>query len=493
MPSVINSGCQRVLAVGLATAALSSIGFYNGFPLVFWDTAIYLATAIDLLESGWLSVPWSRPPFYSFILLSLHMKVSLWPVVVAQALMTAHVLFLVMRVTLGRVSPFHYILTVTVLTVFTSLPWFASQITPDIFTPVVILGMYLLGFAVDRMSWAEILYVLCLTTLATVVHYSHLPLAAGLAVALGWWSQPRGQLSRMGAMRTAADDMKGRPMHGASLPAASPPFRPSRQRTLIGVSLLGAPAVIATIAMVGANYIGRGEVAAVPYARIFLLARAISDGPAKKYLEEHCAARKYALCEYIDQLDRGSNAFLWSEESPLYKIGVKQVRQEADEIVKRSLLSYPLWSLRIAGGHLLHQLVRFETGDWLRPFLDNTSVDTAIARYFPHSYSAYRSSRQSMGELPLQRWSFVHLAAALVSLVVLAFAMVWMVRRYYYYRLLVLSSTIVLGLIGNAAICGPLAIVTNRYQSRLIWLTTFAVMLFVVAAIKARSPAPPRL
>ena len=75
---------------------------WNGYPIVFADTGTYLAQAIHRLAG------WDRPVFYSVFMLPLHATVTLWPVVVVQAVLVAWILWLVCRALLpkfpGRLS-----------------------------------------------------------------------------------------------------------------------------------------------------------------------------------------------------------------------------------------------------------------------------------------------------------------------------------------------------------------------------------------------------
>jgi len=58
----------------------------------------------------------------------------------------------------------------------------ARQILPDVASPIVILGIFLLAFCGKRLSRAEQIYLFLLTTLAIATHLSHIPIAIGLVV-----------------------------------------------------------------------------------------------------------------------------------------------------------------------------------------------------------------------------------------------------------------------------------------------------------------------
>ena len=136
------------MSVDFRSTCLKSLATYrNGYPLVFSDTVTYLSQAIEHY------VGWDRPVFYSLFLLPLHMTLTTWPAIAVQALLVAYVLHLVRRTLLpgtryggcaaGRACRSH------------RLPWFASQLTPDVFTGVLVLVLTLLVFVPDRSPHAN--------------------------------------------------------------------------------------------------------------------------------------------------------------------------------------------------------------------------------------------------------------------------------------------------------------------------------------------------
>src|SRR6476619_1747640 len=178
---------EAILGVKLAKAAsmaayvllgsliLSWVALFNRAPLVFADTITYSTAAFQREIPGLFSI------FYSIFSLPLHQGVTFWPVVFVQSAIIVHLLYLTARTaTGGRVRKLYMLLVVAALAVFSSLPWVTGEILPDIFTPVVLLGLFLLAFADGALSRAELIYVGTLTTLAIATHLSHVPIAAGL-------------------------------------------------------------------------------------------------------------------------------------------------------------------------------------------------------------------------------------------------------------------------------------------------------------------------
>ena len=104
-------------AVVLGALMLSWVAFYNGFPLLFWDSMAYIGLAVD---DGFF---WARSRSYSEFIWLLHWHWSLWPVIFVHGLIASHLIYLTARVVLGRVSPIGFMVLIAGLAVFSSVAW----------------------------------------------------------------------------------------------------------------------------------------------------------------------------------------------------------------------------------------------------------------------------------------------------------------------------------------------------------------------------------
>ena len=146
IPGAPQSQFLSPLPILLSAILLLWPALLNGYPIVFDDTGTYLSQAVHRY------LGWDRPVFYSLFLFPLHLTLTTWPAIAAQALLAAYTLHLVRRVLLPAISPWW-------LPPFvgharpsaTALPWFAAQLMPDIFTPLLILALALLLFAPERL------------------------------------------------------------------------------------------------------------------------------------------------------------------------------------------------------------------------------------------------------------------------------------------------------------------------------------------------------
>ncbi|WP_043336271.1 hypothetical protein [Belnapia moabensis] len=432
-------------AIGLAAVLLIWPVIWNGYPLVFADTGTYLGQAL----MGY--VGWDRPPFYSLFIHALHWRISLWPVVLGQGLMVAHLLHLVLRAQ-RQPGPVPLVLAAAALAMLTGLPFVTAQVMPDFLTGVVVLCIWLLGFHWRTQGRWERRYLIVLTTLAVVVHQSHVPLAIGLAAVaallLGFGRGP------VQAMR--------------------------------GFGRMVAPTALAVVALLAVNVAAHRVISVSPFGSVFLATRLIFDGSGRAYLERNCPEIGYRICGALDRIGTEHNLFLWTLDGPLYTDlgGPKAWTSEARAIIRGVLAEDPLGVLAGTVRNTLHQLVTTASGDGLEPWRSQPGPGPVIARYLPHEHAAYLASRQQTGELYpfVHRLTPLHIGAfclGLVGLLVLAFRRGWTLSE------LGLATLMLAALVGNAAITGGLSGPADRYQARLLWLSLFVALVVLRPKLRA--------
>jgi hypothetical protein len=170
-----NSRCATGALVLAGSVMLSWVALFNHAPLVFADSLGYATAPFRGEVPGLFSI------FYSFLILPLHQGVTLWPIVFVQGAMLTHLLYLTTRcVSADSVSKPGTLLIIAGLCIFSSLPWISGQIRPDVLSPVLLLGMFLLAFCGDHLHGGELLYVSALTMVGITAHFSHVPIAFGL-------------------------------------------------------------------------------------------------------------------------------------------------------------------------------------------------------------------------------------------------------------------------------------------------------------------------
>jgi hypothetical protein len=424
----------------LAAVMLSWVALYNQAPLVFSDTLTYAMSAYQREMPGFFSI------FYSAYILPLHRGISFWPVVFVQGAMLAHVLFLTARcVSDHRVTMVELLAIVGALSVFSSLPWLTGQILPDVFTPVLLLGMFLLAFCSARLGRWELAYVWGLTTASITTHLSHVPIAIGLA---------------------------------AICMICQPLLGPKRSRLRNVSAMLVTSCAAAICMMLAANWVSSRQLVFARNSSAFLLAKWIDEGPALWYLTDACASERYALCAHLEQLkDLSHDELKWAESSPLKKVGsFDELEPEARRIVGATLRSYPL---QIFGRAILDagaQLLRVQAGDGLVP-----NFATFVGYHLGILFGAdvgdvFIQSRQARGELPVTGARALHLVGLLFGIVSWVCAIV-VLGSGLPKRQLALYAVVCVGILWNGMVTGALSGPHDRYLARVIWLLCFIGLL----------------
>ena len=440
MPTEGRAG--TVASIGLAAALLLWPAFWNGYPLVFSDTGTYLSQAIEHY------VGWDRPVFYSLFLLPLHLTLTTWPAIVVQALLVAHVLHLVRRTLLPDASVWWLLPLAGAMTLASSLPWFVSQLMPDVFTGVLVLVLGLLVFAPERLSRRERIWLMAFAAFMIAAHQSHVLLSLALLAVL---------LPLRGTVA----------LHSV------------------------APLVLAVVALVSVNLLAFGRASLSPFGNVFLLARVIYDGPGADVLRRDCPAAGWRLCASVDRLPAGADEFLWRDDGPVVQAGgAKLVSREADAIIAAALRAEPGREALAFMRNAARQLARFATGDGLQAW--PATVTPWIERDFPHSEAgAYAASRQSAGMLEVPAWmQALHLATALAGVAAcVALLLPAPRKRISGHPAAGFAAAALLALLANAAITGGLSGPHDRYQSRIMWLPPLIAVLGIASLRTVADPA----
>jgi len=445
----------------LGTIALSlcllSVALWNGFPIIFYDTGAYMLQGLGHLFIA------ERSPIYSGFLAVAGGATSLWFVAATQCLITAFVMVEFARAVRPQLSLWALVAIGAVLCLVTGLPWYAGQIEPDCFVAIAPMALYILAFEDDKLGAVRKALLTTVAAVAIACHSSHIALAAGLLVLLA-------------AMRVAPKAW----IEAVGLP------RPR-------IALAAASVVLATLSVYAANYTFTRNVFFSRSGAIFLEARMMEDGLIAPVLDADCPKADYAICPYKDRLPSSADTWLWmASQSPFRKVGGFEKREgESAHLVRQSLLRYPLENVIVALQDAALQFFWFQTGDGIVPqeWVLNREFKVAI----PQQLNAYDRAYQQEGQIWFLPINFVHVPMAFLSLAALYVILRNAIRRRDW-RASVLPAFVALALIGNAFVCGVFSGPHGRYQSRIMWLPAFAVVLIAwprIEAAMARRPGVP--
>ena len=476
-----------VLGVAILSLMFLSVAIWNGFPLIFYDTGAYVLEGLGhvfLVE---------RAPVYAELLFLAGARFSLWPIVVLQALMTSAMILAVARAEVPGLTLRGVAVIGAFLSVFTGLAWYVGQVEPDIFTPMVMLGAWLLLFRSDRLSKAALRWVIGLTGLAVACHPSHLGLLGGLLIAAALFKAaaiyfPLRPSHLIGA--TAFGPLGGGPHPAASATRAGEAglrsLRVDLKRGLIGL-------VTALALIVAGNFVLTGKLFISKSGTVFLFARLMQDGIVQRLMNDTCppaGAEKWRLCAFKNRLPKSANAWLWGERSGFRSLGgfSNEKQQEEDHrVIVESLKRYPVMHLRAAAYDSLLQFLEFKTGDGIEPQL--SIMEPNFQRTIPEQLPAYREARQQQGLIRFKTLNLIHVPVGAMSVLGLLLLLQHAAARRAW-ETASLPALVLLGLIGNAIICGTFSNPHDRYQSRIVWLPTLALLLAVTRDRRALQPVP---
>jgi len=433
-PPARGAAWRAILAVILGAPLLAWPAFLNGYPLLFSDTGAFLAQSLVPL------MIWDKPWVYGPLLHLFHWRVSLWLSLAAQALMVSHLLWLTLRVVRGEGSLAWHLAACLGVAALTTAPFTIALLMPDVFAPVVLLGMFLLGFGGDRLSRIETGWLLVLVTLGIAAHLSHLPLALALLV--------------LGALLARR-------------------WRP--------VLRMAAPLAAAMALLFVTNLVGHGRASLSPHGATFLFARLQDDGPATRTLQAECPARGWYMCSFVDRLPMDSDIFLWAPDSPMNRDAAGQARflggallsEEARAIVAETLRREPVAVALVMMRNAARQLVMAAVGDTLVNDHMEVAVGGRIREFFPPAEAArFSASLQPRGLLEEAAAPFLwpHMPMLVVG-VVLCLLGLW---RRPDPRVRALLVMVLLGCAANALATGGLSKPHHRYEARILWLVPFA-------------------
>jgi hypothetical protein len=421
---------------------------YNGYPLLFPDSMAYIqggppvARALFLHNfAGYFGM---RSLIYSLGILPFHWSITPWPVVALHALLTAYILWLVVRSILPRQTVTSYFVLVVPLTLFTGVGWVVSLIMPDILGPLLYLSIYLLVFASETLSRAERLTVVPIACWAAASHVTHLILAAGMCVLLAALLVFLRQPARLQWRAVGAVAM---------------------------IVLIAAAAQFALHAYLYGKPLLNGE------RPPFLTARIIADGPGRWYLERHCANERLAMCDYVHGLPETADNFLWDANGIWQNASPDRqnlLRQQEMPFVLATLRAYPREQLSISFRNFWQQLMTFGVSN-----ASNAWLLEVFERVLPGARPRYMQSRQAQQILPNEFFTSVQVWAVILSLVSMG-VLTPLVWRQLPPRLAGLAAVIFFTIIANAFVTGVLSEVDDRYQSRVIWLLPLLAGAFVL-------------
>ena len=400
----------------------------NGYPIVYSDTSTYLASGFEL------EMPFDRPITYGiFIRLFSLNGLSLWTVIFSQ---TYILVYLVNQLLLKFNLTFKFFrgLIYYFLLIFTGIAWTCSQIMADIFTPILIISLFLLLFENGKKKY--LYYFIFLVS--SSMHLSHLGINILIIILL--------LLFKLIPLFKLNDFF-------------------SLQKILIVFFLM----IVAFSTML------------TPYSKskhAFLFGAFIEHGIIKEYLNDNCKNHNYKICQYKDSFPKLAADFVWDKNSPFYKLGgFKETKTEFNEIIRNTLTSKKYLWLHFKEGlkATSQQIISFNMGDGNGPFIGETLLSKRVLQYFPTEYYSYITSFQNCNKLSIIT-VFNTIQNCFMALIFILIFLVMKTKKLskqiIFINILFLSFILI-----HSASCGILANCANRYGCRVIWLLALLLII----------------
>lgn len=314
---------------------------------------------------------------------------------------------------------------------------------PDIYAGFVIAILVLMAVFLDRLSVGVRLLMAVIAAFAVTTHASIPPLAMGMVLAGGAILLARGRLG---------------------LP---------RERW--AWSWLVLPPVLGLMANTAIGYVAFGEVSVAAKRFPVALTRSVVDGPARWYLEKHCATEDYAVCEVFGtKIPSTVNDFLFYDSGLNGRATPEQmdrIRAEEAEIIMRAAMEYPAYEAYNISRNIVRQLLRFDLGK--SRFKERLALDEAGV---PQLVLSGRNIQPVM------------VAVGMLNILLLGGCIAWTIRKLKHLdnRERASIALVIAGLVGNATIVVAFSSLTSRYQARVIWVLPLFILCLAAAHIRNR-------
>lgn len=439
--------------------------FYNGYPLFYSDSAVYiLASNLFGALINTESLPFLSGMGYSWFIRIVAWRVSLYLVVIAQALLLNILIYHTVKVLIPetKIIKFHLPIII-ILSACSSMGWTASQLMPDIFTSYLILSVFLL-YSWNEKGWGMYIFLSIIIMSSILSHLTNITISVLII----------GLLFLLFIIKRSYR-MNLKIFMGKSL--------------IVGALIFASLLILIGLNKKYYNYSGLS-----PTSQIFFIARLMDTGFMQDFLNEKCPEKSYDMCMYKDSLPDSYEGFLWNSNSLFNKTGGWNI-QEHEEYgrIISDVLTTPKYLgkfLYNCGIHSVHQIVTFDTGDGLTVVYNKESAQyQTVIRHFDKKEfrEDFVNSKQSRGELKFDKVNlFNHILLAVsILIILLTFVISKFDRNMFLFTFVIISGVII-----NAAATSSLSSVFNRFQSRVIWLIPLLACLcfsvFIYPALRNR-------
>lgn len=414
---------------------------YNGYPLVHQDSGHYLIKSISLISNG------TTPLGYSLFIRAFSWQTLVWTVVLAQSLILNLYIFSIIKSFLAEkvkdIRIIHWGI-VLLLGIFSGMGWFTSMLMPDMFTAYGILAFYFL-IRKDSSLFVRIINAVVIFW-ACISHFSNTYIILFLLLVF------------------------------IVVFYRSSIIRPQiKLFPLLSVLLI----LIASNLFIRAyNYYDNYGFISSRYSHAVVLAKFVEYGILEDYLDKNCDDNSFKLCEYKGNFPNTTGGFIWGSKSPFYKAKswdslTKEYKYITHDIVRQPGYLFTYFSKSIYSS--MKQFIRIKLD--IIPRQKGTNPYRAIDKEFPFDLHTYSTSLQYWDKLNLTIINRIYYLLYIISGLYVVYLIL---RRRIDISERLIPLILLTGLFANAIVCGTIATVVDRFQSRIGWILIFlAILLFV--------------
>lgn len=428
----------------------------NGFPIIHPDSGTYL------LEGFGNKIPVSRPLSYCLFVRFTSRIFSIWSTVGIQAIFVYWVTWLTVNTVLAKRKiawiPF---VIISILAATTGIAFYTSQIMPDIFLPVALMSVFVI-ITREKLPWYTLTGLGLILWISLIVHMSNLPVVTAVIIAIFF----------LKILITKS----------------------FRVLILKNVIILGSVLFLSWITnpLISLRYKEGFKMS--NSNNIVFFSRLLQAGAAQQYIKDKCATDStYYLCEYKDEIDNYNrlDVFLWADSSFLYDHPCKQktwdncwrVRNNEFGQVNSDILAYPpsrsIYFKAVWNDFLL-QLHSFGLTAYVS-YKAGSHIDFPLKIYYKNDYKSYKNSRQYSGTM---MFSDMNKIIRIMVCVSLGLILLLFVRNKRLFSLkspfLMFGWIILVTWLVNGLLTAMLAVVSDRFLGRFIWLVPLLLILMII-------------
>lgn len=434
-----------VISVIACITSLLWPAIWNGYPLLYSDSASYLASGFTL------NVPVDRPIAYGLFVNVFSFGWSLWGVIITQAILVFYSCYLLFRMFVT--SPLVWTsVTLIGLSFTTGLAYYTSQIMADVFCSVSVVGFLVLSL--QRKQDIHWWLLLISTVFGLTTHFSNVLVIAPFVL----------------------------------LVLSIEVFRPNVIRFGSLIALLILPITITLLI----NYSITGRAFLSETSNIFITARMVETGVVKSFLSNECDERRYPMCDRVDDLPFFAHQFLWTDpNSPLYDADCmsrswaacwKEKNDDFGLLVKEILFSPNYLKMHFVAVVLdfSRQLTNYKN-DYLEPQSNGSNAHLWIEKITPNDVWSFKRGKQFKERLYFEALSKAQNITIALSFAVSIMLLIYLnVSPFASAKINWLAGSVFGLLLINAFAVVCLSTVLFRYQGRVIWMIPLVTAIMMI-------------